>query len=277
MHFDNLICPLDGLRLNAHDRSLRCDNGHSFDVAKQGYINLLPVQHKRSKDPGDSKAMVAARQRFLAQGCYQPLADALVDVALQKDTLSLLDAGCGEGYYSRYLFQLAKPRQVSINLVGLDISKWAVQAAARQTPEGTWLVASNTTIPLADNSVDVILCVFGFPVEKEFMRVLKPSGCLIMVDPAGDHLIELKQLIYPDVKTKVERLPISSSRWTLQSEQRVSFAVDLTNNAAINDLLMMTPHLYRSSKVGREHVEGLNRLQLTADIWLRVFKKGSAV
>lgn len=266
-----LICPLDGTALSLHERSWRCPHGHSFDVAKQGYVNLLPVQNKRSKDPGDSKAMVQARQRFLARGTYQPLAQVIADAVLENGEQSLLDAGCGEGYYLRHIIDGAEQVSTDVTVAALDISKWAVQAAAKQDKRITWLVASNNSIPLTDHSVDTLLCVFGFPVSAEFKRVLKPGGRLLMVDPAPQHLIELKRIIYPEVKTKADDLPVSSAEWALSSEQRLTFTVELTDNDSIQDLLIMTPHLYRSSKEGRERAGQLDKLSLTADIWVRIF------
>lgn len=269
--FDQLICPLDKQPLQLNERTWCCDNGHSFDIAKQGYVNLLPVQNKRSKDPGDSKAMVQARRKYLEEGHYLPLARALADIVLEQGDQTLLDAGCGEGYYLRYLVEQAEQKGTELSVAALDISKWAVQAAAKQDKRLSWIVASNNAIPLADNSVDTILCVFGFPVEAEFKRVLKPGGRLIMVDPASEHLIELKRIIYPELKAKSEQLPVSEASWKLCSEERVSFPVNLPDTEAVHDLLTMTPHLYRASKEGRERAESLQSLALTADAWVRVF------
>jgi len=269
--FDQLICPLDKQPLQLNERTWRCENGHSYDVAKQGYVNLLPVQNKRSKDPGDSKAMVQARREYLNKGYYQPLAQALADTVLAMGSQALLDAGCGEGYYLRYLVEQAEQQGTELSVAALDISKWAVQTAAKQDKRLSWMVASNNAIPLADNSVDTILCVFGFPVEAEFKRVLKPGGRLIMVDPASEHLIELKRIIYPEVKSKSEQLPVSGDDWALDSEERVSFSVELPDNETVQDLLTMTPHLYRASKEGREKAEKLQNLTITVDVWVRVF------
>lgn len=270
--FDQLICPLDKQPLQLNDRTWCCENGHSYDVAKQGYVNLLPVQNKRSKDPGDSKAMVQARRHFLSQGFYQPLADALSETVLSAGDQSILDAGCGEGYYLQHLIREAEQRGVSLDIGALDISKWAVQVAAKQDKRLSWMVASNNAIPLADNSVDTILCVFGFPVEAEFKRALKPGGRLVMVDPASEHLIELKRIIYPEIKSKSEQLPVSETRWKLCSEERVNFPVNLANTETVHNLLTMTPHFYRASKEGRERAEKLQSLTITADVWLRVFR-----
>lgn len=269
--FSQLCCPLDGAGLTLNDKTWRCEHGHSFDVAKQGYVNLLPVQNKRSKDPGDSKAMVQARSRFLAEGFYAPLAEALAGTVIVAPAGSLLDAGCGEGYYLRHVLDTAGTRDVAIKAAALDISKWAVQAAAKRDPRVSWLVASNNSIPVPDSSIDTLLCVFGFPVESEFKRVLSDAGRLIMVDPAPGHLHELKQVIYDEVKEKPSNLPISDT-WQLASEQRVTFSVELPSREVIHDLLAMTPHLYRASSAGRARAEALTSLTVTVDVWLRVFK-----
>ncbi|WP_404400579.1 methyltransferase domain-containing protein [Idiomarina seosinensis] len=268
-----LICPLDGGLLELTERSWRCQQGHSFDIARQGYVNLLPVQNKRSKDPGDSKLMVQARRRFLEQGYYQPLADALTETVLATGDQSLLDAGCGEGYYLAKLINAAESKAVSLSVAALDISKWAVQVAAKQDRRPDWIVASNGSIPLADQSLDTLICVFGFPVVDEFKRVLKPGGRLIMVDPGTTHLQELKALIYADQKQKTEVLPINDTEFQLYSEQRVSFPVSLSSAQDISDLLTMTPHLYRSQAKGREQVMQRTALELTADAWIRVFTR----
>src|SRR5690554_7386318 len=105
--FTTLACPLDGDPLYRSDGTWRCAAGHSFDIARQGYVNLLPVQQKRSRNPGDSKEMVAARTQFLNTGIYEPIAQKVTELVrplLQQDRpLRLLDAGCGEGYYLDYL------------------------------------------------------------------------------------------------------------------------------------------------------------------------------
>lgn len=270
--FQQLRCPLNcDSALVLHNKTWRCHNGHTFDVAKQGYVNLLPVQNKRSKDPGDSKAMVQARAEFLASGFYQPLAAEISRQVLAHKPSALLDAGCGEGYYLRHLLQVANESGLNMQVAALDISKWAVQAAARSEKRATWLVASNSHIPIADHSIDTLLCIFGFPVEAEFARVLAANGRLIMVDPAEHHLLELKQVIYEDVQAKPYQLPIKGANWQLANEQRVTFTVCLPSNQAVHNLLMMTPHLYRASSAGRTRAEALETLTVTVDVWVREF------
>ena len=201
--FQVLACPLDGTDLHHHGNTWQCASGHSFDISAQGYVHLLPVQKKRSRDPGDSKEMVASRRRFLSSGAYDPIANATSKIILQDTptgaTVRCLDAGCGEGHYLRSVAASGKTG-ITLALAGLDISKWAIQAAAKRDKQTTWLVGSNANLPIQSASLDWILCMFGFPVYAEFARVLKPGGQLLQVDASHGHLRELREIIYPTLK-----------------------------------------------------------------------------
>ena len=274
--FQALACPLDGLPLHASGATLRCPSGHSFDIASQGYANLLPVQHKRSRDPGDSKEMVAARRRFLAAGFYQPIAAAVSEAVRAflpaHATISFLDAGCGEGYYLRELAAAMGDGQ-TLALLGLDISKWAVLAAAKADRRATWVVGSNAKLPVLSGTLDCVLCMFGFPVYAEFARVLKPGGRLVQVDAGADHLRELREIIYPSVKPEREAAAQTPAGFVCIDSKTLRFTVTLTGTDQIADLLTMTPHLYRASAEGRARAAALTTLSLTVDVRLSVFAR----
>lgn len=283
--FQALACPLDGDPLTQAEGVWCCAAGHSFDIAKQGYVNLLPVQKKRSNDPGDSKAMVAARQRFLNAGYYQPIAEATSHAALsgapENMPLSCLDAGCGEGYYLRQLAQAASDTAL-LELVGLDISKWAVMAAAKQSRQKeqsrqqdrdqptTWVVGSNANLPVQSATLDRLLCMFGFPVMSEFARVLKPGGVLLQVEAGSNHLRELREIIYPTLKPERNGELTVPEGFTSQAAESVSYSLTLNGKEAIADLLAMTPHLYRASAEGRARAAALETLAVSVDV--RVIK-----
>lgn len=275
---ETMLCPLDQYPLHRDAKTWRCSNNHCFDIAKQGYVNLLPVQNKKSLDPGDSQVMIQARRQFLDSGAYAPLGHALAEkvgeLSTKNNALSILDAGCGEGYYLNTVCNslLAARPELALTATGLDISKWAVRATRSRNVGLNGLVASNRQIPLPDNSQDILLCTFGFPVFSEFQRVVKAGGHIIMVDPGPEHLIELRQQIYEDVK----RSPPSSlsagisNEWQLSSERSLQFTTPVLSAELFEQLLIMTPHLYRASKAGRERAAKLEQLALSADVSIRV-------
>ena len=273
--FHALACPLDGAPLRNGGAAWRCPAGHSFDIATQGYTNLLPVQNKRSRDPGDSKEMVAARRRFLESGAYQPIA-AAVNQAVLADlppsrTVSCLDAGCGEGYYLRQLAAGDEARHLSP--IGLDISKWAVLSAAKQDKRMTWVVGSNANLPVQSGSLDRVLCMFGFPVYAEFARVLAPEGQLVQIDAGPDHLRELREIIYPVLKAERTIEPPVPTGFTGLPNETVRYSVEIDGQQQIADLLAMTPHLYRASPSGRAKAAALTAITVTVDVRLNCLQR----
>ncbi|MGK2952056.1 MAG: putative RNA methyltransferase [Thiobacillus sp.] len=274
--FQALACPLDGTPLHCAGSALTCASGHSFDIASQGYTHLLPVQNKRSRDPGDSKEMVAARRRFLTAGFYQPLASAVsraVLASLPADaSISCLDAGCGEGYYMRQLAAVAGDEQ-TLALLGLDISKWAVLSAAKHDKRPRWVVGSNANLPVLPGTLDRVLCMFGFPVYAEFARVLKPGGLLVQVDAGPDHLRELREIIYPSLKPERPADLQTPAGFNRLPTETLRFSIELTSAEQIADLLTMTPHLFRASVEGLTAAAVLTALSLSVDVRLTGFER----
>ena len=278
-----IICPLCQLplikeQINNKQGRWYCDNNHSFDIAKQGYTNLLPVQNKKSRSPGDDAEMVASRQRFLAKELYGPVATSLNGLvsdyvkAQALNQVTVIDAGCGEGYYLRQLAEQAGDTR-TLAILGLDISKWAVQAAARQDKQPGWVVGSNANLPVLSSTVDRVLCMFGFPVYPEFARVLKPGGKLIQVDAGPDHLRELREIVYPEVKSAPDKTLQVPEGFHHLNTDTLRFTIDLAGAEAIADLLAMTPHLYRASQEGRAKAAELDRISLTIDIRLHTLER----
>ncbi len=193
--FSLLICPLCGERLARVETTLRCGRGHSYDIAKEGYVNLLLANQKASASPGDTKAMMTSRRAFLERGHYAPLSDrinVLVSEYLGGNGtagVGILDAGCGEGYY---LHRLKSALPSGVECYGLDISKEAVKLAATRHKDSTFLIASvHRDLPFAPASFDVVLNVFAPRNPVEFARVLRPGGLALVVVPAEGHLAAL--------------------------------------------------------------------------------------
>jgi 23S rRNA (guanine745-N1)-methyltransferase len=275
----NLACPLDGLPLTLNERQLRCAHGHSFDLARQGYVNLLPVQNKKSREPGDSGEMVEARRRFLDAGFYAPISatlNALTLPQLPVGDVCIVDAGCGEGYYLDNLGRaLLSHGDGQAALIGLDIAKPAVIAAARRNRDITWLVASNSNPALLPTSVDMILCMFGFPVYPAFAHMLKPGGKVLLVDAGPDHLLQLREIIYPEVRKSPPPAldKAEQSGFALIAEKTLRYDTPDLDRGAIADLLVMTPHLYRATRAGKEAAAQLECISLTVEVVFRVLEK----
>lgn len=274
-----LICPLDSAPLTAHSETqLKCPHGHHFDRARQGYWHLLPVQQKRSKAPGDNKSMVAARRRLLNAGCFQAVSQSLANVVMKACESSpsphILDAGCGEGYYLRELQKHYIQHHKSAILSGLDISKFAIQAAAAQDKTAAYWVASNRAIPLADNSLDMVICAFGFPVYSEFSRCLKSNGDLLLVEAAEHHLIEIREQLYPQISATKTKQP-DAVKWPQFSHQKthsISTQQTFAQNQ-LSDLLIMTPHGHRAKKERIERLLEHSSITVTLDVTLTHLKK----
>ena len=277
----NLACPIDGNKLEQRDRQFVCESGHTYDIARQGYVNLLPVQHKRSKQPGDNKAMVLARTQFLDSGLYEAIADTLSGIIVSQvsdeSDICLFDAGCGEGYYFDYLMdQLSEStKNNNVSFIGLDISKDAIIQATRRNKKTSWIVGTNRQPPVIEESVDIILCLFGFISNDAFNKILKPGGRLITVDPGANHLKELREIIYPQVKTteKDDPATVEYAGFSLLESRSLSFEATVSDNEQVNNLLLMTPHFYRASKEGREAACKLQTLAITVDVIFRVYQK----
>jgi 23S rRNA (guanine745-N1)-methyltransferase len=272
------------------DKTWACVNGHRFDRAKEGYVNLLLAQHRNSKQPGDDKQMVLARRTFLSQGHYAPLAQALSELivkhmAQDNEQLSLFDAGCGEGYYLDAILAslpginglAGQDKQLAemVSVAGVDISKAAVGKAAKRMPQGQFAVGSTFALPLFDDSQDAVIQVFAPSDPQEIARVLKSDGVWITVDPAPRHLFELKACVYdaPQEHVIVTTVP---NGFSLVEQAQLTFTMDLTqHNAAAEALLMMTPFYWRISEDKKARLpEQVN--VVTADFAIKVMRIESA-
>ncbi|MCG8671903.1 MAG: methyltransferase domain-containing protein [Pseudomonadales bacterium] len=288
---NQLTCPICSSPLFHSQRQLVCDNKHSFDIAKQGYVNLLPVQHKRSKTPGDDKAMVLARQAFLNAGFYQPLAKKLAELLIQfspslnathnEQDYRLMDAGCGEGYYLNKIIteiQAQRSKQSfgsSCTFYGIDISKPAIIEATKRRKDVHWLVASLKNIPIATRCLDGIVSVFSPIIATEFYNKLKPQGIVIQVGPGKDHLNSLKSHLYDEIKPFDEDKALKSmgDNWQLLHKEKLHSQFELNQPEQIQALLSMTPHTWRISPEKKARVSKLNELSCEADFLITLWQK----
>ena len=263
-----LICPLCGENLTIENKTCRCGSNHSFDVARQGYIHLLPVQNKRSLHPGDTREQVLSRREFLEAGFYAPIARALKQAAADfSATGPILDVGCGEGWYST---QLADA--MGAELLGLDISKEAVRCAAAKYKNAAWLCASAASIPVADGSAGLITSLFALTIPEEFHRVLKTDGLFFQVLAAQDHLLGLKSVIYSQLLLKEKDSVPDVPGFDLLESRPIRFTFT-AEGKQVQNLLSMTPHVYRISKEGAERLAATQILTDTASCVLNIYRR----
>ena len=194
-----LRCPVCGGALERGEKACFCEKGHSFDLARQGYVNLL-LHAGSGKRHGDDKRMVAARRDFLERGFYDPLSRLISDLccAYTGSDVLLLDAGCGEGKYTCDAVNALRSAGKTVQGVGVDISREALIYASKRDKSLTLLVASSSALPLMDGCADVVMNIFSPLAREEFLRVLKPGGVLLRAWPLEKHLWELKTLIYDE-------------------------------------------------------------------------------
>jgi 23S rRNA (guanine745-N1)-methyltransferase len=225
--------------------------------------------------------MVSARAQFLNSGVYEPIARKLTEITFAQITDSIetciLDAGCGEGYYFDAIFNDLKNRNAcnDLSFIGLDISKAAIAESARRNRQITWIVGTNRQPPVESTSVDIVLCVFGFQSFEGFHKILKSGGKVILVEPGPDHLKELREIIYTEVR-KSEPPDLSCVEgmgFSMLDRQSLQFKTGAINNEQINNLLVMTPHFYRATKEGREAAGKLEKLVITVDVVFRILEK----
>ncbi len=270
------ICPICQAPLKQHQPSkgYYCENKHHFDMAKEGYLNLLPVQHKKSKDPGDTRAMMRSRRNFLEAEFYLPLAKriaAIIDKYRSNTSpIHILDMGCGEGYYSRQI-EIYCSNSETIDLHGVDIAKNAIFAAAKKQPNGHFIVASNKQLPYADNYFDLLLKVYAPSNNAEIKRLLKTQGKLLIVTPGARHLWQLKQFIYKKVNEHTTSVDLPEGFEQLES-QRISYTIqpDQYNRMA---LLQMTPFTWRAKSEIQNQIQRAKGLVIETDFILTLATK----
>ncbi len=267
-------CPVCGGPLEREEAAYVCPNRHSYDVAREGYTYLLPANRKHSKTPGDDKGMAAARRAFLDKGYYASLLTALCDLAteLTGPAPRVLDAGCGEGYYTAGIYRALLDAGKAPQMAGIDISKYILRLAAKREKGVEFAVASSYRLPVADGAADLILNCFSPLALEEFHRVLRPGGHYLYVVPSEKHLWELKQVLYDDpYPNEVKETPYEGFRYV--TIRHVEDVIHLTCRQDIQALFQMTPYYWKTSRDGAERLSRLETLDTAVSFDIHVFER----
>ena len=259
-----LRCPVCGSELNLRDRVVRCANGHCFDVAKEGYVNLL-LGSKSGDKIGDDKQSARSRRDFLNKGYYAPLRDGLCRIFADKRG-TLLDICCGEGYYTSALAE-----NFGLDVYGFDIAREMIRLAAKRG-KGTYFVANMASIPVADSSFDYAVHLFAPFKEQEFSRILKPGGSLYSVIPGSDHLYGLKQAIYDSPYRNDEKLP-QTETLQLVSTEKITAMITLQTPEDIESVFRMTPYYFHTSETDRNKLLAYQTLETPVEFVIAHYVK----
>jgi len=279
-----VICPVCAGPLTEADRTLRCPQGHAFDRAREGYVHLLPAGHGLSKVRGDTAEMLRARRRFLEQGHFEPLASSIAAATRhhaaarprENSATTVLEAGCGEGYYIGYLAARLRNTGPAPCFIGVDVSRDAVRLAARAYREVLFLVNDvKHRICVADAFVDVLIDVFAPRNPAEFARVTRPDGLLLVAIPAAGHLKELRTefpLLGLEEAKRERTVERFSPQFELTREDALTYTLELDTSAVL-DLLRMTPNYWHLPEEALAQAATRGSRVVTVDVRLLHFRR----
>jgi len=276
-----LKCPVCNMCLLKHEKQYICLNNHTYDIASKGYINLLLANQKNTKEPGDSKEMMEGRRDFLNSGYYQTFSEKLNQVIISNisgDSVNILDAGCGEGYFLCRLKDAIINNESIINknrkfdFFGVDISKAAVTYATRRDKKINFIVGSNFNLPIMTNSIDIIIRNFAPSDEEELKRVLKDNGKLIVVTPGIQHLYGLKEILYVNPRVHEEK-QTTFEGFKLIQKAEVLYRIHVEEENHVKSLIAMTPYYWTFDNCMREKASGTSKLSTDIDFNISVYEK----
>ena len=279
-------CPVCQSALEKVEKRYVCPQNHSFDISREGYVNLLLANQKKSKEPGDGKLMIESREYFLGRGFYDRLSDCLngmivkmVKGGVRADVVGgrpfrILDLGCGEGFYSDRLFQFLEKNSLAerVEIFGIDISKIAIQKAAKRNSRVQFCIGSNFHLPFVNESFDCIFSIFSPLDPQEVKRVLASDARFISVRPGASHLRELAALIYDEVALQGKSVD-DSEQFSLLEKGSLQYQIDLTSNRDITSLVAMTPYYWHLNDEKRASFDEKKALSVGVDFQISVFRK----
>ena len=265
-----LICPVCGCELHREEKSFFCGGSkrHCFDISASGHINLFPGR----ATGGDSKEAVRSRTDFLSLGYYKPISDKICEIIKSMSPQNVIDAGCGEGYYTNNMALVT-----NAEIYGFDLSKEAIISASKSArrqgiKNSLFCVGGIYSLPIKDESADVVTNIFAPCAEEEFSRVLRSGGSLIVVSSGKNHLLGLKKAVYENVYTNEERADLPK-QMKLEAHAELEYKIKLESGNVIRNLFSMTPYSYRTSEKDYRKLLSLDCLETEVDVEIAVYRK----
>ncbi len=268
------VCPVCRKSLIEDEKCFKCENGHNFDKARSGYVNLLPNNLPSGKNHGDNKLMIKARKDFLEKGYYRCLSKKIEEIFNNIDLngKTVLDAGCGECWYTDNIYKNLPENNLPKKFLAVDISKDALNTGAKRNKNISCAAASVFNLPLADKGCDVLFTAFAPFCREEYLRVLSDDGLLIMVIPSENHLMGLKKLIYDNpYKNEVKDYKIGGFDFLKKEECKSNIKIDNKND--IKNLFMMTPYYYKTGITDQKKVEKADFLETEIEFEILIYRK----
>jgi 23S rRNA (guanine745-N1)-methyltransferase len=267
-------CPVCGADLTDRGKSLGCENLHSFDRAKSGYVNLLLSQQRKDKRHGDDKRMVAARRDFLNKGYYRPLLTGVSDAVKKyaQSDFTILDAGCGECYFTAGVCRELQGAGVRCEILAVDISKEALHAGAARCRDLKLAVASVFRLPVKDASCEIFLSLFAPCCGPEFFRVLKQGGILIRAVPLEKHLWSLKKAVY-DAPYENKPEDPGLAGFELIEKREIKATIRIAGSEDILNAFSMTPYFYKTGADDQKKLLELSKLDTETEFGILIYRR----
>ena len=267
------LCPICKKVLIKEAGCFKCESNHSFDIAKSGYINLLNPGKMNNAKAGDSKEMIRARTTFFECGAYSKIKDRLCQITSSLKNDVIVDAGCGEGYYT---CGLAKTNTSSL-VFGFDMSKFGCEHGAKAAKRDNldklhFAVGNIFDIPIKNEYADIVVSLFAPVASEEFARVLKSGGHAIVVSAGIDHLNGLKRVLYDNVYPNEEKF-LKFDGFELISIENLKYDATIEGNDIISSLFTMTPYYHRTSLSDKEKLSRIEILNTTIEVNFALYRK----
>lgn len=268
-------CPVCNGVLHRDNKCFICPSNHSYDISEKGYVNLILANRKKTRDPGDNKEMIESRRNFLNKGYYGRFSSCLNEVILEffhDNECSILDAGCGEGYYiSNLRSKFAEENNNHSDFYGTDISKNAIIFAGKRDKNIHLAVGSSFDLPIIDNALDCVIRNFAPGDDREFLRVLKKNGILVIATPGVEHLYGLKEALYEKPRKNEVKENVPEGFKHIRKKE-IAYEISLDNAEDITNLVSMTPYYWSISESTRARLGEITKLKTELDFVIDVYK-----